>query len=258
MKNAPRKSSKSKSAPQPSGPKAVQLRHWLLFWTLVLCVMIVINASFAKYQKPSSDVVMETDLMAAIADSLEKQADTLEQQAEALQDMKPEGRLFITVDKAHGLCGPETALLDLPADQTFQFSDENTGVTASLPYNFAWGNDGYGAFPFEANGFETNSILFGKVGPYTEGCWGRDSILTISPPTTTASLLRSLAGTQVRQRNVNGLTVLSYTKAEDSSPIINQVWDAVGRTYWYRIVSRAGQLSDAEAVAIIQSLRVTQ
>ncbi|MCC7523064.1 hypothetical protein IT407_04705 [Candidatus Uhrbacteria bacterium] len=258
MKSAPRKTSKTKSATMPAGPKAVQLRHWLLFWTLVLCVMIVINASFAKYQKPSSDLVMETDAMAVIADSLEKQADMLEKQAEAMQEMKPEGRLFITVDNAHGLCGSEAALLDLPADQTFQFRDEKTGVTASLPYNFAWGTDGYGAFPSEVNGFETNSFLFGKVGTYDSGCWFRDSSLTIYPPTSTTSLLRSLSGTQVRQRNVNGLTVLSYSQTEQNTNFTNQVWDAIGRTYWYRIVSKAGQLSDAEAVSIIQSLRVTR
>lgn len=263
MKSAPRKTIKTKPH---HGPTPMKLSQWLLFWSLVLCVMVVINASFAKYQKPSQDLVLETEVAGAIAESLERQADMLEEQADALQDMKPTGRLFITVDKAHGLCGVETSLLDLPANQTILFEDKKTGVTASLPYNFAWGNDGYGAFPYEVNGFETNSFLFGKVGTYTEGCWGRDAALSIFAPTSTGSLLRVLrAGPflgfevngQIQQSNVNGLTVYSYSASSTGSGFAYNIWDAVGRTYWYRVTS-SGVLTNAEAVKIIQSLRVTQ
>ena len=58
-----------------------------------------------------------------------------------------------------------------------------------------------------------------------------------------------------QRRNINGLTVYSYAPSGFDGNI--HYWRALGRSYTYFIQS-AGWLTDAEAVKIIQSLKVVK
>jgi hypothetical protein len=87
----------------------------------------------------------------------------------------------------------------------------------------------------------------------------RDSSLIVSDDTRPMSDLRRELNAQdikpsaLRERTINGIPVLSYTINRGAGDERN--WIAFGRTNRYHLHSQ-GWLTDAEAVKIIQSLRV--
>lgn len=243
----------------------IPLHSWVIFWALVLATMALATVCFTTAFRPAAEPAVDDEALAmfqAVKESLEQQVAELEGKVESTP--KPSGRMIVTESTSDGLCEANMPLelSSESANQLIRFEHLATGVSAELPYNFDWGNAAFAAPPYEVT---DRGILFGQVGLFNEGCWGRDATFEISNSSSSLSdVRRELANppegaeaivSNIRERTINGIPVISY-RMEGLGGLQN-VWVGFGRNYQYRIYSH-GQLSDAEAVKIIQSLRVTQ
>lgn len=260
---------KSKTKRSSKGKVSVPLYRWMMFWLLVLANVALVAAIFGNVDvrtlKPVSVVDEEERSGQTTRErELEAQVTVLEGDLNRLQrnlERKEINGDVVYIPSATDYDFDQECYLDpqqpgLP-ETYVTYIDKETSVSVTVPYSFSWGT--LNCPPVQSS--NTSTIAFGPaVG--TEGGESRDSWLHITEATSTASALamvnadssESGAKPQVRQRVINGLTVFSYKW--EGIVTINH-WVAVGRNYTYRI-SSLGWLTDAEAVKIIQSLRVTR
>lgn len=203
----------------------------------------------------------------AVKESLEQQVRGLEEELEGI-DSGPGGRLLI-----YGMPGPgqegdcslswatSTAELYIRHVQPIEQLQPPAQLEISVPYSFDWGNQNYALEPVAIIGEAAAVTLFFGPAIASNGCLPvRDTALEITNSTSTPNEARRGAvenfnATDIRTRTINGMTVLSYRMNLETSQ--NNVWIGFGRTYRYALFSQ-GWLTDAEAVKIIQSLRVVQ
>jgi len=244
---APRKTKTSTSVKtttkkNPWRSSHVPLPSWIMFWALILCTMALIVVNFSQAFAPAPvDAIDDTTAaqFAAIRASLEQQVANL--QAQVSSSTTPSAPACEAVQNPG------------PADSHILYVDPKTHVSMSLPYSTSWGN---GCAPFKVS---DSAIAFGPLWSQASFGTGMDSSISISAATTSLSLERANAGefaSNFKQSTVNGISVLSYD-VRGPAPV-SHMWIGIGRTYVYRIVSVTGWLTDAEAVKIIQSLKVVK
>lgn len=250
----PRKTKSTVKAPAKNNPfrlTHIPLLSWVAFWVCISATLVLISAtftsalSFAQTPEENADTVVA---LQQLGDALEKKADEMTGGA-----TQPKGRIMTE--------GLVTAACDMTwATSTNVISvshlEARTNVRMSLPYSFDWGNEQYVLTPVRA-GDPSNapSLEFGPIYVQEDSCLGRrDSEITIMDPGSNPSeVRRSLSPATVRERSLGGVTVLSYSLPTDK--VWPNRWHVFGRTHTYMIASH-GWLTDAEAVKIIQSLRV--
>lgn len=255
-----KKTKTTKKIKNPWKLTAIPLHSWLIFWVLVLTTMALATVSFADAFKNGEGEVDQETVAAfeAIRKNLEAQVEDL--QGKVGVEMKvPAGRMLVS-----GVPGPgakekcDLLLATSTADLYVLQVNEATGLRGSFPYSFAWGNQNYAFEPVVTIGEgSAQTLLFGP-GVVSNCSINRDSALEITKSTSTPNEVRREALNafntgSVRERSINGMTVLSFKHNTEASQ--NLVWVAFGRTYRYTIYS-LGWLTDAEAIKIIQSLRV--
>lgn len=238
----------------------IPVHSWITFWVLVLATMALATVCFTDAFKNSEGEVDAESVAAieAIRKSLEQQVADL--QAKVGVEEKVDGRLLIAGHADE--CG--LAWATSTPDVYVSYVEPKTKVRASIPYSFSWGNEKY-AFEPIAMDAAMGAEHF-RFGPgIAVGCGViRDSGLMIYTSTSTPlSLRRSLAippqepwisVNSIRERTINGIPVVSYGMTANDGSIVNN-WVGFGRNFQYTITSY-GWLTDAEAVKIIQSLRV--
>lgn len=243
-----------------------------MFLILVLCTVVLIAAIFRDVNErmESGDVTSSTsakeqklvDLRAQVVDLSTELSGMGQPQIRAGRIIAnsrdiPFGDLYFYDQENLGVQCERLKLNTSTPTQSIIWIDEPAGLQASLPYSFAWGTDEYVVTPYEELGL--GLVSFGPIVKTYDCNPARDAILTFDLPRDPNSLLSEirkepgLEGT-VRQRMINGITVLSYKIGELGG---GNFWEVFGRSYHYRIRSE-GWLTDAEAVKIIQSLRVTK
>lgn len=260
-----KKTKTTKKIKNPWKLTAIPLHSWLIFWVLVLTTMALATVSFADAFKNGEGEVDQETVAAfeAIRKNLEDQVADL--QSRAGMEVKTDGQLVASPfsEQQVGGCA-QLKMSDLPPDQTIKFSDEKTGVSGSLPYNLSWGSETCFVTPFHMTtdlSVDKPVYLFGPVSINDIGGYTRAADLIITKTTSTpAQTLRDLRANpevkNLRQRTINGITVISYEIQNEGPGGFARFWNAFGRSYYYMMGSFGGWLTDAEAVKIIQSLRV--
>lgn len=233
---------KSKTKRSSKGKVSIPLYRWMMFWLLVLCNVALIAALFGR-------VDVRTLLPKTEVKVVERIVEVEKEPSEADREM----------DSAAECATPA----DTPIDTYVTYVNKETGVSMSLPYSFGWRGQGCSIAPVDIY-YDASFLGFGPghiYGRYASlEIHSRDAAAEIirvevdSAPTSTDQLG---AVSNIRRRTINGLNVTSYTKALDIGGS-EDVWVAAGRTYTYIIRGRGEWLTDAEAVKIIQSLRVTK
>ncbi len=231
----------------------IPLLSWVAFWACISATLVLISAtftsalSFAQTPKENADTVAA---LQQLGDALEKKADEM-----TGGTTEPEGRIMIGMGAALSC---DTVLATSTADViTLSLSDAD--VRMNLPYSFSWGNEKYAMNPFDRSRGVAGEVYFGPGIVSGDCVVVRDSSLIVNTDTRSMSDIRRELNTQdikpgaLRERTINGIPVLSYTINRGAGDERN--WIAFGRTNRYNLHS-AGWLTDAEAVKIIQSLRV--
>ncbi|KAA0207056.1 hypothetical protein EDM68_00480 [Candidatus Uhrbacteria bacterium] len=262
----PRKTKTTKGSPKTKDASwkltTIPLHSWILFWVLILATMALASVCFTTAFRPAENQADAEALAVfeAVKKNLERQITELEGKVEVSQ--QPGGRIIIDAT-SNQLTEDEVFQSKWniePATVYVQHIDPTTKLSMTLPYNFSWGTEKYALNPVDAY---ANFILFGPAYPF-EGGLTRGASLSIENSTSSAAIRKEIQtlrnnGEQIeeiRERIINGMTVISFTQGDGSSYTRN-LWIGVGRTYLYRIES-SGWLTDAEAVKIIQSLRVAK
>lgn len=240
----------------------IPLRSWILFWFFVVATMTLVIVCFTSaFRSIDRDANRETAAaFQVIRQNLEAQVAELQAQVGVTNTQELSYADFS--DRIEGEClSPQGGSVDTSkALLTYvTYTDPKTSVSMILPYSFGWGTINCPPVQTHPEG----EILFGP-SRRGEGGAGRESSISIEAPSSTAAI-RALAvsvvmqseleNKTIRQRTVNGLTVLSYSYSGGMAS--GNVWVAVGRTHVYWIYS-AGWLTDAEAIKIIQSLKVVK
>lgn len=244
---------KTKSAGKnPWKVATIPVHYWITFWALVLATMALATVCFSYAFRPiDSDVDPETlAAFQAIRENLEKQVEEL--QGEVALAPSPTGFLG------------EACLQDSisPIDNYLTYVEPQSKVQMRLPFGTGWENENCAFPPARISG---NIISFGPVVKGAgEGV--RDSMLTIQPAKSTVDFNTEIAqirsdgsDTQIsaiKQRNINGLNVFSYTTTIPTGYVTHD-WYALGKTFSYKLEANEW-LTDAEAVKIIQSLKVVK
>jgi len=238
----------------------------MIFWILVLANVALVCAIFGNVDvrtlKPVSVVNDEQQAAEqALIDELKTQVKSLGEQVASVEESTAVGRLQVPANQMEDGCD---LAWNYGATSTVYLSwkDEKSGVTASLPYSFDWGNERYSFLPYEVWTFDAEtSVHFGPGSPGGACGVGRDAYLMIEAVDTTSpdKLLSEIrsdepASENIRQRTIGGVTVISATRGELGR---GPVWYIFGRSYFYTLSSQ-DWLTDAEAIKIIQSLRVTK
>ncbi|QQR61255.1 hypothetical protein IPH19_02215 [Candidatus Uhrbacteria bacterium] len=253
----------------------LRLRDWMLFWILVLANVALVCAIFGNIDvntlKPagmgnedgqSNQTMRESELEAQVA-VLEGDLSRLQKDLETRPISSTGYTQSGNYDFDQECYAPDSEAAPGAAETYIPYRDPKTSVLFNVPYNFSWGTTNCPPVQIQFDG-EQDVISFGpSVGG--EGGEARDSGLRISAATTTAAALAGarieLTGSEtsdssIRQRTINGLAVYSYRIEYGLGGGLN-IWLAVGRNYTYRLSSNSW-LTDAEAIKIIQSLRVTK
>jgi hypothetical protein len=234
----------------------LRLREWMIFWILVLANIALVCAIFGNVDvrtlKPVGVVneeqkTAEQELVAALrAEVMSLQASLDTAKVEATTPTSSCSNLEVT-----------------PIDNYLVYTDTNTGVRMSIPYGSDWNTDRCPVTPADWNdgGFLAFGPLTSVTFPSGSDVAKRDANLTILPQVRSVAEQRELLRNpqegdieDLRERTISGIPVFSYT-LEYVGPS-QKYWVALGRTYTYYL-SSYGWLTDAEAVKIIQSLRVT-
>jgi len=248
----------SKNAPLTPKYERLRLREWMMFWILVAATLALVFAIFGNVDvntlKPMSVVSDEQQAEEqAMVEELKAEVVNLQamvQDAEtvAAQPEKPFNRLCMTAHLA-------------VSDKYLTFVDQKTGVSMTLPYAVVENSNGC-LVPTISD--DENGIAFGPLVDNVDGL-DQDSFIRILPVTSTAAILKELkrrnsdqddSVKNIRQRTINGLAVISHEATWEISDSA-RYWYAIGRNFSYQIGSLRA-LSDAEAIKIIQSLRVTK
>lgn len=232
----------------------LRLRHWVMFWVLVAATHALVIAIF-------SNVDVRTLLPVNVVNDEQQKAE-----AQLINKLKNQvASLEESLSNAQRKAAPaesecETSS-DAPIDTYVTYIDKETSVSMSLPYSFEWKGRGCSVPPALDYG---SGIGFGPGHIY-----GRYASLDIRPREAAAEIIRAEvesaptstdqlgAVRNIRRRMINGLSVTSYSMGLDIGGTRN-TWVAAGRTYTYVIQDDYEWLTDAEAIKIIQSLRVTK
>jgi hypothetical protein len=219
----------------------VPLPSWIVFWSLVLTTLALIVVCFNNAFVPvSTDVVDDQTALQfqAIRASLEKQVNDL--QAKETQQSS---------------CDADASKWNTdPSNIRMNYIDQQTGVQASLPYNFAWGD---GKSPLEPYELVGGQLMFGPAANAGECTVRRDVTLYIDPPTSTKAYANAMHLQNPKLQTIAGLSVIKVTQQNEMTGGQYPEWFASGRSHSYRIVSD-GWLTDVEAIKIIQSLKVVK
>lgn len=243
-----------------------------MFWVLVAATHALVIAIFSNVDVKTLMPVGSTSSTSAaeeqLIDELRGQVKSLGDKVASVEEPQAEGRIMANAKDVQwrdlylsnqGELPADCGVLQLnttTATQTYLWYDQSTGIQAELPYSFAWGNDRYFPTPYEQ--VNSSTISFGPFVIAYQGCAvGREAELTFGESADPNPVLREIRNNAdlvgpVRQRIINGITVLSY-RIEALG--YGDIWDVFGRSYRYTI---KGSLSDAEAMSVIQSLRVTK
>lgn len=230
----------------------LRLRDWMLFWILVLANVALVCAIFGNIDvntlKPVSVVNEEQR-------SAEQQLVTgLKNQITSLTDELATAKLG-AAEAQTDLVVPCLSTTSTTIDTYFTYVNKSARVSASLPYSFSWGSSCSPAA--EKDG----SIIFGPGYPDAPSWHFRDSMLSVLGKENTLTNVKQILqpgypgvsdNMEIRERTISGMPVLSFN-ADGGG----RVWYAFGRSNTYWISSRGAWLTDAEAIKIIQSLRVT-
>ena len=236
----------------------LRLRDWMLFWILVLANVALVCAIFGNIDvntlKPVS-VVNEEQQSAEqqLVDELKAQLKDL---GDKMTDIDQEQHTYNEFVQSRDIdfeCRTEGREPGQP-ETYFTYIDTETGVSMTLPYSFSWGTSNCPPLRKES----LQEIRFGPVTPSEDNPM-RDASLRILEVADLRNRRIELTdgpngSSDVRERVVNGMTVLSY-KYEGLGSL--SYWEAFGRNFRYLITSRSW-LTDSEAIKIIQSLRVTK
>ena len=232
-----------KTKSRSSKVKKIQYK-WLMFWLLVLTNVALVASIFGN-------VDVRTFKSGAIV---------VDDEIDATEPFEDAAEAPDAVEENTGSAVECATPIDTPIDTYVKYLDQKTGVSVSLPYSFGWRGPGCTISPADA--YDT-SIGFGPGHIY-----GRYANLEIRPRGDAEQIIRGEtesaptsadqlgAVTGLRRRTINGLAVTSYSHALDIGGDEN-VWIAVGKTYSY-IIRGYAWLTDAEAIKIIQSLKVTK
>ncbi len=241
----------------------IPLHAWILFWFFVLATIALTALCFTAAFRPVQPEVDEEALamFQAVRESLEQQVAELEGKVE--EQEKPNNASSDSMSGDFPFeCYTENPG---PSETYFTYLDQNSSVRMTLPYSFSWGSLDCPPIERIISPEETyQEIRFGPSMRIEGEGVARDGGLSIGDATTTAAV-RAHAENElsqdyvsdpspIRQRTINGIPVISYGYYALGQ--IN-IWIAVGRTHTYWLFS-GGWLTDAEAVKIIQSLRVTR
>ena len=238
----------------------IPVHSWITFWVLVLATMALATVCFTDAFKNSKGEVDQESVEAfkAIQQSLEQQVADL--QGKVGVEQKKEGRVLADLGSHIPECLAvlSTSTTDLI---TVSYLDTKNNVRMNLPYSFAWGNEDYALNPTDKHEAGTDEVFFGPGWISGDCKMLRDSRLMVDtqdkrPVNEVRSVITNpVEGTvsNLRERTINGMQVLSYNFTGGGSSQNN--WIAFGRTNRY-LLSSEGWLTDAEAVKIIQSLRV--
>jgi len=261
---APRKtktttSVKTTTKKNPWRSSHVPLPSWIMFWALILCTMALIVVNFSQAFAPAPVDAIDNGTYgewAAIRAGLEQQVRNL--QAQVGTPSEPRGRLLATHSAPTNDCSLQWATST--ADIMVPYTDPKTKVSMSLPYSFNWGNAQFAFTPYAIADDGRSSIDFGPGIFDEKGCGTyRDSAIEITTNTSTPNDIRTDAkakhGTNITERTINGIPVISYRVQFDD--VRYNYWYGFGRTFQYRIMSKEW-LSDADAVKIFQSLKVVK
>lgn len=264
----------TKAVPLTPKYERLRLREWMMFWVLFAATVALVCAIFGDVDVRTLRPVgvtsstnagqQELDELRAQVVDLSTELNSIEQQQVSsseriianIRDI-PFGDLYFYDEVNLGVQCDRLNLNTSTPTQSIVWTDEPTGLQASLPYSFDWGTDRYLVTPYEELGL--GLIAFGPIVKTYDCNPARDAILAFDfpkDPSNSLSEIRKEPGLEgtVRQRTINGITVLSYRIGELAG---GNFWEVFGRSYHYRIRSE-GWLTDAEAIKIIQSLRVTK
>lgn len=258
---APKKSSK--------GKVSIPKYRWLMFWLLVLCSVALVCALFGNVdvrtlKDQTSDTTAVTTVSSQVASSTT--TDMVEDSFENQVAQSPEhpGEPF---DIETGACLFNSAETADPIDTYIDYTEPISTVLLTIPYSFNWGSANcppitlVSPYPSSENTLLA-SFEFGPskvLGGGGAGFARRLASFGIGPVTTADAVDTGIKENEsvrnVRQRTISGFTVYDYDLNFEANP---HEWIAVGRNYSYHLTSLGGWLTDAEAIKIIQSLRVTK
>lgn len=243
----------------------LRLRHWVMFWVLVAATHALVIAIFSNVDVRTLlpvNVVNDEQrkAQAQLIEELKTQVKSLEDKAASVENLEinSERRL---VSRGSTLQECLVSLSSSTQDIIYLDTVEQN-LSMSLPYSFSWGSDKYLVNPIDRSRGVAGEVYFGP-GSEHQCTLVRDSTLLIDNFDRTLRQRRSEIASQlgmefsnVRERTISGIPVLSYEVLADNGQFYRE-WMAFGRTNNYTIRS-AGWLTDAEAIKIIQSLRVTK
>jgi hypothetical protein len=253
----PRKIKTTKKVVKKNEPSwqitTIPLHSWILFWVLVLATMALATLCFTSAFRPAQPEVDDEALamFQAVRESLEQQVKELEGKAETAEQNKK----ILNEEKC--LQYPPSSI-----DNYLVYVVSSSNISVRLPFSTGWLNEECVYPPAQT---ASDNVLFGPKVTRSEYAIVRDSNLSILPVRSVTDLndeiekLRTDSDVQVspvERRVINGLTVFKF---DTNAPLgyVTHYWYALGNTFSYKIES-VEWLTDAEAVKIIQSLRVTQ
>jgi hypothetical protein len=247
----------------------LRLRDWMLFWILVLANVALVCAIFGDIDvntlKPVS-VVNEEQQSAEqqLVDELKAQLKDLGDKVAAVENVNVNEGLekhLVSLGYSFPEC-PVSVNLSSSTQDIIYLDTVEQNLSISLPYSFSWGSDKYLVNPIDRSRGVAGEVYFGP-GSEHQCTLVRDSTLLIDNFERTLRQRRSEIASQlgmefsnIRERMISGIPVLSYEVLADGGRFYRE-WMAFGRTNNYTLRS-AGWLTDAEAIKIIQSLRVTK
>jgi len=203
-------------------------------------VVLNFNKAFAPVATETIDDQTAAEFQ-AIRTSLEKQVEELQVQAMQQGDSREQPPACVMSD-------------EIPAiDNYISYKDEKTSVSMKIPFSTKWQNNDCDFAPTQL--YDAGVVSFGPETGVTTS--ERDARLSIKPAISVQEMdtwYKDLVASKKQKRTINGMTVISYDVEGLGGGLF---WEGFGRSYHYVITSN-GWLTDAEAVKIIQSLKVTK
>lgn len=161
-----------------------------------------------------------------------------------------------------------------PADTTAMYTNDDKGISFTIPYNEKWGSPGRPSPAFTEHApTDTERLGYVLFGPPTSGAeqgLGTDCDpiqfydLTYLPARTAASAVHTIEsrGTEVvpntTVRTINGLTVVQYT---DAGLCSYPTMEVIGKKYNYSFTTSCGMDEEDEVTYlenIVKSVKLTQ
>ncbi len=238
----------------------LRLRHWMLLWTLIALTVLTVVTIF-------NDVNIRLRAMnegPGYSSSFTQQEEEPSEEAPAEPALDSATTTLDSSNSSTVTVNPCFSSQIAEVNAHPSMADGDGLVKFTVPFSTNWKNLDCALVPATTvfDGSTTTTIF----GPYIEESSVRTPSIErdawLSVETKNSSLKEekySLATTplagEIRERTINGMPVISYHK--DDSGFSTNYWVAFGRTYTYRLAS-FGWLTDAEAIKIIESIKVTK